>query len=104
MKRFVLSMIGVLALATSALALDASSWTAKVERFATSDGTIRGLCICKQAGIYYLKAGFLTSGSSSVPSSTMTGVGISCAVPLFYAGGGTAQIGSCYSFEVLGKK
>lgn len=104
MKRLLLSMIGTLILSTSALASDASSFTAKVERFTAADGTIRGLCICRQVGIYYLKAGFLTSAPSAVPSSTMTGVGISCAVPLFYAGGSTAQLGTCNSFEVLGKR
>lgn len=104
MKRMLLAMIGTCVLSTSALALDESSFTAKVEKFTGTTLAIRGLCICKQAGPYYLKAGYLKSEPAALPSSTIKGVGVSCAVPLFYAGGSVSQIGTCNGYEVLGKK
>jgi len=110
MKRLILATLticatlAVCAPPTSALALDLSGFGAKVEKHASSDGKVRGLCVCKQVGIYYLRAGFLTAVPQPVGSGTLLGISVTCSVPVFYSGGGVSQIGSCSSFEVLGGK
>jgi hypothetical protein len=103
MKRLFLAMIALCALSTSALAIDASSFAAKVGKHTSAGGTMRDLCICKQVGTYYMLAGYLSSAPDQIGSGTMVGIGVRCVVPLFYSTDNLAQYGTCTAFEVLGK-
>lgn len=103
MKRLILAAIAICVLANPALALDLGGFRAKVEKHTSTGVTVRALCICKQAGLYYLKAGFLTSVSGQVGSGTLVGISVGCAVPIFYSDGAVSQLGSCNIFEALAK-
>ena len=104
-KLLALSLIAVCAAASSAHALDRDAFAAKVRKYTTAPGgPIRTLCICKEAGSYYLKVGYLVSAPGPA-GANFEGVGIGCAVARFYPSDGAAAAPtSCNtSFEVLTK-
>lgn len=89
MKKALISVVlGSCLLAAPAFAIDRDSFQARVERFTGSTyGTIRSLCICKEAGTYFNKAGVLISGPG--PAGSYSGIGVGCAVMLFYSSDGS---------------
>jgi len=103
-KALILAVLGVCLLASTAFANDRDSFWSRVQRFTGSTyGPIRGLCICKEAGTHFNKAGVLIS--SPGPAGSFTGIGVGCAVMLFYSSDASlAPPAVCNTnFLILGK-